>query len=126
MVGMDMTARGPGAYEPDAERLGAARGIGKESGSTIRVVDDPVGAVQRADVVYTDVWVSMGQEKEKEKREKVFRLYQVNSALIDHAKKAAVVMHCLPAHRGVEITDEVIGGPSSIVFDFVDNRSHVR
>jgi len=126
IVGMDMTAACPSGYEPDAELLGAARGIAKESGSTIRVVDDPVGAVQRADVVYTDVWVSMGQEKEKEKREKVFRLYQVNSALIDHAKKDAVVMHCLPAHRGLEITDEVIDGPQSIVFDQAENRLHAQ
>jgi len=126
IVGMDMTAACPSGYEPDAELLGAARGIAKESGSTIRVVDDPVGAVQRADVVYTDVWVSMGQEKEKEKREKVFRLYQVNAALIDHAKKDAVVMHCLPAHRGLEITDEVIDGPQSIVFDQAENRLHAQ
>src|SRR5437870_1802316 len=126
IVGMDMTAACPSGYEPDAELLGAARGIAKESGSTIRVVDDPVGAVQRADVVYTDVWVSMGQEKEKEKREKVFRLYQVNAALIDHAKKDAVVMHCLPAHRGLEITDEVIDGRLSIVFDQSESRLHAQ
>ncbi len=126
IVGMDMTAACPSGYEPDAGILVAARGIAKESGSTIQVVDDPVGAVERADIVYTDVWVSMGQEKEQDKREKVFRLYQVNSALVGHAKKDAVVMHCLPAHRGLEITDEVIDGPQSIVFDQAENRLHAQ
>ncbi len=126
IVGMDMTAACPIGYVPDAEILATARRIGKDSGSKIHVVDDPVGAVQRADVVYTDVWVSMGQEKEKEQREKVFRLYQLNSTLLDHAKKEAVVMHCLPAHRGFEIADEVIDGPRSIVFDQAENRLHAQ
>jgi ornithine carbamoyltransferase len=126
IVGMDMTAACPSGYEPDAEILATARRIGKDSGSTIHVGDDPVGAVQRADVVYTDIWVSMGQEKEKEQREKVFRLYQLNSTLLDHAKKDAVVMHCLPAHRGLEITDEVMDGPQSIVFDQAENRLHAQ
>src|SRR5439155_1584415 len=112
----------PNDYEPDAEILATARRLAKDSGLKIHIVDDPVGAVQRADVVYTDVWVSMGQEKETEQREKVFRRYQVNSKLLEHAKKDAVVMHCLPAHRGLEITDEVIDGPLSIVFDQAENR----
>src|SRR5207245_10966056 len=116
----------PAGLQPTAELLRGPRGSAKDSGYTIRVVDDPVGAVQRDDVVYTDVWVSMGQEKEQEKREKVFRLYQVNSALLDHAKKDAVVMHCLPAHRGLEITEEVIDGPQSIVFDQAENRLHAQ
>src|SRR5207244_13219261 len=101
-----------------------ARRIAKDSGSKIHVVADPVVAVQRADVVYTDVWVSMGQEKEKEQREKVFRPFQVNSKLLDHAKSDAVVMHCLPAHRGLEITEEVMDGTRSIVFGQADNRRH--
>src|SRR5437867_6571103 len=126
IVGMDMTAACPSGYEPDAELLGAARRIAKDSGSKIHVVADPVVAVQRADVVYTDVWVSMGQEKEKEQREKVFRPFQVNSKLLDHAKSDAVVMHCLPAHRGLEITDEVMDGPRSIVFDQAENRLHAQ
>ena len=126
IVGMDVTAACPSGYEPDAELLATARRIGKESGSKIHVVADPVAAVQRADVVYTDVWVSMGQEKEKELREKVFRPYQVNSTLLDHAKKDAVVMHCLPAHRGLEITDDVMDGPQSIVLDQAENRLHAQ
>ncbi len=126
IVGMDVTAACPSGYEPDAELLATARRIGKESGSKIHVVADPVAAVQHADVVYTDVWVSMGQEKEKEQREKVFRPYQVNSTLLDHAKKDAVVMHCLPAHRGLEITDDVMDGPQSIVLDQAENRLHAQ
>ena len=126
IVGMDVTAACPSGYEPDAELLVTARRIGKESGSKIHVVADPVAAVQRADVVYTDVWVSMGQEKEREQREKVFRPYQVNSTLLDHAKKDAVVMHCLPAHRGLEITDDVMDGPQSIVLDQAENRLHAQ
>ena len=126
IVGMDVTAACPSGYEPDAELLATARRIGKQSGSKIHVVADPVAAVQRADVVYTDVWVSMGQEKEKELREKVFRPYQVNSTLLDHAKKDAVVMHCLPAHRGLEITDDVMDGPQSIVLDQAENRLHAQ
>jgi len=126
IVGIDMTAACPSGYEPDAEILATARHIAKDSGSKIHVVDDPVAAVQRADVVYTDVWVSMGQEKEREQREKVFRPYQVNSTLLDHAKTNAVVMHCLPAHRGLEITDEVMDGPQSIAFDQAENRLHAQ
>jgi len=126
IVGMDMTAACPTEYEPDAEILATARRIAKDSGSKTQVVDDPVAAMQRADVVYTDVWVSMGQEKEKDQREKVFRPYQVNSKLLDHAKKDAVVMHCLPAHRGLEITNDVMDGPQSIVFDQAENRLHAQ
>lgn len=126
IVGMDMVVACPSGYEPDAEILAIARRIVKDSGSKLHVGDDPQGAVQRADVVYTDVWVSMGQEKEKEQREKVFLPYQINSKLLDHAKKDAVVLHCLPAHRGLEITDDVIDGPQSIVFDQAENRLHAQ
>jgi ornithine carbamoyltransferase len=126
IVGTDITAACPTGYEPDAEILATARRIAKDSGSKIQVVDDPVAAAQRADVVYTDVWVSMGQEKDKDQREKVFRPYQVNSKLLDHAKKDAVVMHCLPAHRGLEITDDVMDGPRSIVLDQAENRLHAQ
>jgi len=126
IVGLDMTAACPSGYQPDAEILATGRRIAKDRGSRIHVVDDPVAAVQRADVVYTDVWVSMGQEIEKEEREKVFRRYQVNSKLLDHAKKDAVVLHCLPAHRGLEITDEVMDGPQSAVFDQAENRLWIQ
>jgi ornithine carbamoyltransferase len=126
IVGMDMTAGCPHGYEPDARLLEEARRIGHEIGSTIDVVSDPMSAVRDADVVYTDVWVSMGQEKEKEEREGIFRPYQVNAKLLDRAKPNALVMHCLPAHRGLEITDDVIDGPQSIVFDQAENRLHAQ
>jgi len=89
-------------------------------------VRDPFEAVTDADVVYTDVWVSMGMEKEREERERLFRAYQVNGKLLSAAKPDAVVMHCLPAHRGLEITDDVMDGPRSIVFDQAENRLHVQ
>src|SRR5438046_182160 len=125
-VGMDMTAACPAGYEPDPELLREARQIAKDRGATIEVAHDPHSAVGGADVIYTDVWVSMGQEREKEEREKIFRPYQVNTKLLDHAKPDAVVMHCLPAHRGLEITDEVMDGPRSIVFDQAENRLHAQ
>ncbi|MGB9553935.1 MAG: ornithine carbamoyltransferase, partial [bacterium] len=88
--------------------------------------EDPEKAVSNADVVYTDTWVSMGQEKEKEERLRVFRPYQLSRELLQHAKKDAIVMHCLPAHRGLEITDEVMDGPQSVIFEQAENRLHVQ
>jgi ornithine carbamoyltransferase len=90
------------------------------------VISDPHDAVKNADVVYTDVWTSMGQEKEAEEREKVFAPYQINSKLLANAKDDCIVMHCLPAHRGHEITDEVIDGDQSVVFDQAENRLHAQ
>ncbi|MFH1836363.1 MAG: ornithine carbamoyltransferase [Methanobacteriota archaeon] len=90
------------------------------------IIRDPVEAVSDADVVYTDVWISMGDEKEKEVREKAFRPYQVNSELVSHAKKDFVFMHCLPAHRGFEVTDEVIDSENSVVFQQAENRMHMQ
>ncbi len=113
----------PSGYEPDAETLTRAHAAGV---SQIEIIHDPVQAVKNADVVYTDVWASMGQEAEAEQRRKVFMPYQINSGLMSHARKDALVMHCLPAHRGEEITDEVIDGPQSIVFDEAENRMHVQ
>jgi ornithine carbamoyltransferase len=126
IVGMHMAAACPAGYEPDAELLSHARRIAKQSGGRIEVVHDPMAAAKGADVVYTDVWVSMGQEKEKEAREVLFRPYQVNAELLSHAKEDCVVMHCLPAHRGLEITNDVIDGPQSIVFDQAENRLHAQ
>jgi len=126
IVGMDMVAGVPEGYEPDPNLLASARRISKETGATIGVVHDPFDAAKDADVVYTDVWVSMGMEKEREKRERIFAPYQVNEKLIHAAKRDAIVMHCLPAHRGLEITDGVIDGPQSIVFDQAENRLHAQ
>ena len=126
IVGMDMTAACPKDYEPDADLLAHARKIAKESGSKIHVVEDPDQAAKGADVLYTDVWVSMGQEKEKEERERLFKPYQVNRDLLSLANPKAIVMHCLPAHRGLEITDDTMDGPQSVVFDQAENRLHAQ
>ncbi len=111
----------PEGYEPDAAVLERARDAAR---GEIIILRDPREAAGRADVVYTDVWVSMGQEKEAEERKRRFRPYQVNDALLACAKKDAVVLHCLPAHRGEEITDEVLDGARSAVFDQAENRLH--
>jgi len=113
----------PRNYEPDAATLKNAQAAGL---SKIEVLSDPIEAVKDADVVYTDVWASMGQEAEAGERKRIFRPYQLNSDLLKHAKENVKVMHCLPAHRGDEITDEVIDGPNSIVFDEAENRMHVQ
>ncbi len=126
IVGMHMTAGVPEGYEPDAHLLAEARRIAAETGARVDVVHDPIAAVKHADVIYTDVWVSMGMEKEKEERERIFLPYQVNGNLVRAAKSDVSVMHCLPAHRGLEITDEVVDGPRSIVFDQSENRLHAQ
>ena len=90
------------------------------------ITDDPKIAVQDADVIYTDVWTSMGKEKERRRRLDAFRGYRVDAALLREARRGAIVMHCLPAHRGEEITDEVMEGPQSAVFDEAENRMHVQ
>lgn len=116
---IDLVIACPEGYEPDPEVLDRARE--SEKGNII-ILRDPREAAARADVIYTDVWVSMGQEKEAEKRGEKFREYQVNDALLSCAKDDAIVMHCLPAHRGEEITGSVMDGPHSVVFDQAENR----
>ncbi len=113
----------PKGYDPDARILERAR---KKAPKGVTLYRDPVQAVKNADVVYTDVWASMGQEAEQEARAKVFENYQVNRKLLQHAKPDAVVMHCLPAHRGEEISAEVLDGPQSVVWDEAENRLHVQ
>ena len=113
----------PQNYEPDAKTLEYAKKAGL---STVEVTADPIAAVKNADVVYTDVWASMGQEAEAAERKKIFAPYQLNEDLMKHAKPNTKVMHCLPAHRGDEITDEVVDGVNSIVFDEAENRMHVQ
>jgi len=113
----------PKGYEPDAGLLANAR---KQGLGSIIVTPEPIEAVQNADVIYTDVWASMGQEEEAEARKKIFKPFQINNSLLSHAKKDCIVLHCLPAHRGDEITDEVMDGPHSVVFDEAENRLHIQ
>lgn len=120
--GFELVVACPTGYEPDAQVLAGARA----AGARVTLVHDPAQAAHGADVIYTDTWTSMGQEAEAEQRRRAFADYQVNAALVRLAKPDALVMHCLPAHRGEEITDEVIDGPQSIVFDQAENRLHVQ
>ena len=116
-------ATAPG-YDPNSEILKRAEEEASRSGAEIKIVRDPIEAVEDADVVYTDVWVSMGQEAEREKRLRDLSKYQVNAELIKHAKKDYIFMHCLPAHRGEEVTEDVIESPNSVVWDEAENRLH--
>ena len=125
-LGMKLVISTPPGYEPDKKILEEGLKLAKDTGANIRLSHKPEEAVKKADVIYTDVWVSMGMEKEREKRLEVFKPYQVNEQLISKAKKDVLVMHCLPAHRGEEITDAVLDGPNSIVFDQAENRLHVQ
>jgi ornithine carbamoyltransferase len=116
----------PPHYELASTVVDAARHTAKETGAEITVTRDPIEAVVEADVIYTDVWTSMGQEKETQERLKVFPPYQVNRQLVAQAKPQAVVMHCLPAHRGEEITDEVADSSQSLLFPQAENRMHAQ
>jgi len=125
-TGVDISIATPKGYGPDNQILNDAVNIGKETGTNIDIAGDKNEAADGADVLYTDVWVSMGQEQEREKRLKDFSGFQIDSSLLKIAKPECLIMHCLPAHRGEEITDEVIDGPSSIVFDQAENRLHIQ
>jgi len=125
-VGMHVAVATPARYAPDPAIVARAREIAPASGSRIEMGTDAKAAARGADVIYTDVWVSMGQEAEREAKIKVFSGYQVNGALTAQAAARAVVMHCLPAHRGEEITSEVLDGPQSIVFEQAENRLHAQ
>ena len=125
-LGVQLAVASPSGYRPDDEIIAAANARSGGTKGPITFTDDPFEAVEGADVVYTDVWVSMGDEAEQEERTRAFARYQVNAELLRAAKKDAVVMHCLPAKRGLEITDEVMDGPQSIVFDQAENRLHVQ
>ncbi|HAJ56837.1 MAG TPA: ornithine carbamoyltransferase [Candidatus Omnitrophica bacterium] len=126
MLGMNMKVACPKGYAPNKEVLEFAQAQGKKTGATIMVTQDPKDAVRGADVLYTDVWASMGQEREAAKRAKIFKKYQINKELMGLAKNNALVMHCLPAHRGAEITDDCLDSPNSVVFDEAENRLHVQ
>ncbi len=125
-VGLNLTVATPKGYEPKAEIVEMALKDGNKAGVEIDILNDPVIAAKDADVIYTDVWASMGQEKEAARRRKIFIKYQVNPQLVKLAKPDYVFMHCLPAHRGDEVTDAVIDSPNSIVFDQAENRLHVQ
>jgi ornithine carbamoyltransferase len=126
MVGMDFTVACPPGYEPDPIILKEAQNIAQNSGSVIKVTSDVAEAVNDADVIYTDVWVSMGDEDEETQRIKDMQDYQVNQDILAMAANDAMVLHCLPAIRGQEITEEVLNGPQSAVWDQAENRLHVQ
>lgn len=125
-TGMDVTVACPSGFEPDPEVMQKAQLDARATGAKLEVVASPWAAVTGADVVYTDVWASMGQEGEATEKEKKFMDYQINQALLQEANPGAIVMHCLPAKRGKEITDEVMDGPQSVVFDESENRLHAH
>ena len=125
-LGSSIRVATPEGYEPDPLIVAAAREIGEETGAKIQLLTDPRDAVAGADAVYTDAWASMGQEREAAERARIFPPYQVNSKLMAEATPHAVFMHCLPAHRGLEVTDEVIDSQRSVVFEQAENRLHVQ
>ena len=125
-AGMNIRIASPTRYAPNKDILLQAKEIAKAAGSTVEVVDSKGKAASGADVLYTDVWVSMGQESDREKRLEDFHDFKLDSELLAKARPEAVVMHCLPAHRGEEVTTEVIDGPHSIVFDQAENRLHIQ
>lgn len=125
-LGVHVSIASPEGYEPDAQVVADAQAIGKETGAVIEVVRDPKAAVQHADAIYSDVWASMGFEEEQKARELAFASYQVDEELASHAKSDYVFMHCLPAHRGEEVSEGVIDGPHSIIFDQAENRLHAQ
>ncbi|HXY83729.1 MAG TPA: ornithine carbamoyltransferase [Candidatus Saccharimonadales bacterium] len=123
-MGMNIIVSCPKGFEPNEGVLKKAEQLCKGAGGTIAIIHDPRKAVLEADVLYTDVWVSMGQEKSAKKKEMAFKPYQLNKKLLSIAKSDCAVMHCLPAHRGMEITDEVLEGANSIVWQQADNKLH--
>ncbi len=125
-VGTHFRLACPEGYEPNQELWQAALGFAEETGAVLTLTHDPAEGVRDADAVYTDVWASMGQEEEAAARAQIFAPFQVNAVLMAHAKPDALVMHCLPAHRGEEISAEVLDGPQSVVFDQAENRLHAQ
>lgn len=126
ILGVNVTVASPEGFEPMKEVVEKATEFANGSGAKIEITNDPVAAAKDADVLYTDVWASMGKEEEHDKRMSIMKPYQINETILTHAKKDVIVMHCLPAHRGEEITDEVLDGPHSVVFDQAENRLHIQ
>lgn len=125
-VGMDITIASPKEFLPDKEVVDKAKADANMNGSKITLTQDVYEAAKNADVLYTDVWTSMGQEEETEYRKEIFAGYQINNELVSVADQSVIVLHCLPAHRGEEITEEVMEGPHSVIFDEAENRLHVQ
>lgn len=125
-VGMNISIASPSGFTPDKTVIKNSEANAKYMGSKIEILEDPASAVKDADIIYTDVWASMGQEAEAEDRKQKFMNYQVNDKLVKNAKDDYTFMHCLPAHRGEEVSAEVIDGPNSVVFDEAENRLHVQ
>lgn len=125
-MGIHISIATPEGYEPDKMIIGAAIQKAKETGASIEILRDPFEAAAGADVVYTDVWTSMGQEEEEDKRRNIFKNYQINRELMKKARTDAIILHCLPAHRGEEITDDMMESPRSVVFDQAENRLHMQ
>jgi ornithine carbamoyltransferase len=125
-LGWNFTIANPPGYDLNAQAVEVARETAEQTGSQLKFLRDPHEAVKGAHVIYTDTWTSMGQEEETAKREKVFPPYQVNAKLVSEADKDVIVMHCLPAHRNHELTDEVADGPHSVIFPQAHNRLHAQ
>ncbi len=125
-VGMDIAVASPEGYECDALCIEHAKETAKKTGCEVILTNDPTEAAKNADIIVTDTWVSMGQESEKQERIKIFGDYQVDDKLFSYAKEDAIFMHCLPAYRGYEVTDSVIDGPRSVIFDEAENRLHAQ
>ncbi len=125
-VGMDVSVGAPSGYEPQESIVEMAAEEAAVTGSRLQVTNDPVEAVRGADIVYADVWASMGVEDERQERLRVLQSYQVNAQLWEHVHSEAIFMHCLPAHRGEEVTDEILDSPASVVFDQAKNRLHMQ
>lgn len=125
-MGINCAVATPGGYAPADEVIQNAKDDFKKSGASLLITQDPAEAIKNADIVYTDTWVSMGQEDEKAERIKIFMPYQIDAELFKKAKNDAIFMHCLPAYRGYEVTKEVIDGPNSVIFDEAENRLHAQ
>jgi ornithine carbamoyltransferase len=125
-TGMNITLGCPKGYEPDAKVIAQVKEEAKRTGCAVKVTQDPKEAVKGADVIYTDVWASMGKEKEREERIKILKPYQVNPQLVKGAKVDYIFMHCLPAHRGEEVVDEIADSKNSVIFDQAENRMHTQ
>jgi ornithine carbamoyltransferase len=126
LLGRHLSIAVPKQHSPDQAIVKEAKKIAVKSKARIEITDDPGACVEKADVIYTDVWVSMGQESERSEKIEAFGGFQVNRKLVARAKKRAIIMHCLPAHRGEEITDDVLDGKQSVVLDQAENRLHVQ